>query len=136
MFYFLSEFKDVFFGFNVFRYITFRAAMAGITTFLMCVVFGPYFINKLKAMKVKEIAKRDDAPDLDKFQEAKEGTPTMGGVFIVGSIVLSVLLWADLSNRYILLTLFTTTWLAILGWYDDYVKLKTNRRTSRLKEKD
>lgn len=124
MFYYLSEFRDLFFGFNIFRYITFRAAMAGLTTFLLCLVLGPFFIKKLKELKVGEITKRKDCPDLDKFQHAKEGIPTMGGLFIVGSILLSVLLWADLSNRYILLTAMTCLYLAALGGVDDYVKLK------------
>jgi len=60
---------------------------------------------------------------LHKFHDAKEGTPTMGGIFVVGSILLSVLLWADLTNRYILLTIFVCLWLGTLGWIDDYVKL-------------
>lgn len=124
MFYYLSQFRHIFSGFNLFRYITFRAAMAGLTTFLFCVVFGPFIINKLKAMKIREITKRDDCPDLDEFHNHKEGTPTMGGVFIVASILFSVFLWADLGNRYILLTAFTCAYLAVLGWVDDYVKLK------------
>lgn len=129
MFYFLSEFKDFFFGFNIFRYITFRAGMAAVTTFAFCLILGPYFIKKLKRMKVEEVAKREDCPDLDKFQESKEGTPTMGGVFMITSIILSVLLWADLTNRYILLTGFTCIVLALLGWWDDYCKL-TGRGTT------
>jgi phospho-N-acetylmuramoyl-pentapeptide-transferase len=129
MFYYLSEFKHIFSGFNLFRYITFRTAMAGLTTFLLCVVFGPFIIKRLKKMEVREVAKREDCPDLDPFHHPKEGTPTMGGIFIVASILLSVFLWADLGNRYILLTAFTCIWLAILGWVDDYVKLtKTGRR--------
>ncbi len=128
MFYYLSEFRHIFSGFNLFRYITFRTAMAGLTTFLFCVVFGPFIIEWLKHMKVREIAKRDDCPDLDPFHSPKEGTPTMGGVFIVASILLSVFLWADLGNKYILLTAFTCTWLAILGWVDDYVKLTQKGR--------
>lgn len=123
MFYFLSEFRDAFSAFNIFRYITFRAAMAGLTTFLLCVIFGPYVISRLKAMKIGELSKRDDCPDLDRFHGVKEGTPTMGGVFIIVSILTSVLLWADLGNRYIVLTAFTCLWLAVLGWIDDYVKL-------------
>ena len=123
MFHYLSEFRDVFSALNIFRYITFRAGLSAVTTFLLCVVFGPYCINKLKSLKVQEVAKREDCPDLDQFQNSKEGTPTMGGVFIIGSIVLSVLLWADLSNRYILLTLITCVYLAVLGWVDDYIKL-------------
>lgn len=123
MFYYLSEFRDAFSALNIFRYITFRAAMAGLTTFLFCLIFGPYVISRLKALKIQEIAKRDDCPDLDPYHQHKEGTPTMGGVFIIVGILLSVLLWADLGNRYVLMTGFTCLWLAILGWADDYVKL-------------
>ncbi len=140
MFYYLSQFREVFSGFNLFRYITFRAGMAAVTTFLLCVVFAPFFIQQLKNLKIKEIAKRADCPDLDQFQHSKEGTPTMGGVFIVGSILVSVLLWADLSNRYILLAILTCLWLAVLGFIDDYVKLTVkgkrglNKRTKLIWE--
>ncbi|HBR15355.1 MAG TPA: phospho-N-acetylmuramoyl-pentapeptide-transferase [Candidatus Omnitrophica bacterium] len=123
MFYYLSQLRDVFFGFNIFRYITFRAGMAAVTTFLFCIILGPILIRKLKQFKIQEIAKREDAPDLDKFQHSKEGTPTMGGLIIIGSILFSVFLWADLSNRHIILTLITCCWLAVLGWIDDYFKL-------------
>src|SRR6266852_1814627 len=102
MFYYLTEFKDLFFAFNIFKYITFRAGMAAVTTFLLCVIFGPIVIEKLKKFKIQEVAKRDDCPDLDKFQHSKQGTPTMGGIFIIGSILISVLLWADLRNPFIL----------------------------------
>lgn len=130
MFYYLAELKDVFFGLNIFRYITFRAGMAAVTTFLFCIMFGPFFIRKLQQLKIKEIAKRDDCPDLDKFQHSKEGTPTMGGIFIIASIILSVLLWADLSNRYIILTGISCVWMAVLGFVDDYTKL-TRRNGKR-----
>ncbi len=123
MFYYLSGLKEYFFALNIFRYITFRAAMAAVTTFLLCIVFGPFIIKQLKKFKIQEIAKRDDCPDLDKFQVSKEGTPTMGGVFIIGSIIISVLLWADLADPNILLTLFSCFGLAVLGFIDDYVKL-------------
>ncbi|MCA9399640.1 MAG: phospho-N-acetylmuramoyl-pentapeptide-transferase, partial [Candidatus Omnitrophica bacterium] len=123
MFYYLSELKELFFALNIFRYITFRAGMAAVTTFLLCIIFGPFFIDKLRRMKIHEINKRKDCPDLDQFQNEKEGTPTMGGVFVIGSILISVLLWADLSNRYILLTLVTCFSLALLGFADDYIKL-------------
>lgn len=123
MFYYLSELKEFLFLLNLFKYITFRAGMAAVTTFLICIALGPYFIKKLRDLKIQEIAKRKDCPDLDQFQHSKEGTPTMGGLFVVGSILLSVLLWADLSNRYIILTLLKCTWLAVLGFVDDYVKL-------------
>lgn len=124
MFYYLSQFRELFFGLNIFRYITFRAGMAAITTFVLCIILGPLFIKSLKKFKIQEIAKREDCPDLDQFQDAKEGTPTMGGIFIIGSILFSVLLWTDLCNRYILLTIFTCVWLAVLGGVDDYIKLR------------
>lgn len=123
MFYYLSELKDVFFGFNVFKYITFRASMAAVTTFLICLIFGPFFTKILKKKRIQEYAKRADCPDLDQFAESKNGIPTMGGLIIIGSIVISVLLWADLSNRYILLTLATAVYLAVLGFVDDWLKL-------------
>jgi len=98
--------------------------MAGVTTFLLCVTFGPFVIEKLKVLKIQEIVKRADCPDLDQFHDSKEGTPTMGGIFVIGSILLSVLLWGDLGNKHILLTMLTCLCLGALGWVDDYVKLK------------
>lgn len=124
MFYFLSSLRDIFFGFNIFRYITFRAAMAAVTTFLFCMALGPFFIRYLREKKIREIAKREDCPDLDRFHVSKEGTPTMGGIFMIGSILFAVVLWADLTNPYIILTFVTCLFLAILGYIDDYIKLK------------
>ncbi len=123
MFYFLSYYTDWFVGLNIFRYITFRAGMAAVTAFVLCILFGPIFIRKSKEWRLKEIAKRKDAPGLDKFQVKKEGTPTMGGIFIVGSILASVLLWANMENRFILLACFVCLSMAIVGGVDDYVKL-------------
>lgn len=134
MFYFLTEFKDLFFGFNIFRYITFRAAMAAVTSFGLCIVFGPFFIRKLKQLKIQEIAKREDCPDLDQFQNSKEGTPTMGGIFVIGSIVLAIILWADLSNPFIFITLLSCLCLMLLGGFDDYIKL-TKRGQRGLKKR-
>ncbi len=130
MFYMLSALKEVFSPFNLFRYITFRAAMASVTTFLLTLALIPVFTRFVRDRKVREHALREDCPDLDRFQKAKEGTPTMGGVMIVGSIAVSVCLWTDLSNPYVLLSLFTLVYLAVLGGIDDYVKL-TCRRPGR-----
>ncbi len=123
MFYFLSDLLADQSWANIFRYITFRAGMAAVTAFLLCIILGPLFIAWFKDHRIREIAKRKDAPGLDKFQEKKEGTPTMGGVFIVGSIIISVLLWGNLSNAFVLMTGFICLCLAILGGIDDYVKL-------------
>src|SRR3989338_5859826 len=123
MFYFLSDLIDLFPAFNIFRYITFRTGMAGVTAFLLCIIFGPLFIRSFKDRRIREIAKRNDAPALDQFQEKKEGTPTMGGVFIVGSILASVLLWGNLTNPFILLTAFVCLCLGLIGGLDDAMKL-------------
>ena len=124
LYYFLYPLRDLFFGFNVFKYITFRAAGAAVTAFLLSIIFGPFFISRLKALKIGENVRGDDCPQLYPLHSQKQGTPTMGGIFIIFSIALSVLLWSDLSNKYILLTLFSTLWLGGLGFYDDYKKLK------------
>ncbi len=124
MFYWLSELRSIYFEFNIFKYITFRASMAAVTTFLLCMILGPIFIKYSKERAIRERAKRDDCPALDKFQVAKEGVPTMGGIFIIGSILMSVILWADLSNRYIIMTLLTCLFFAIIGGVDDLIKLK------------
>jgi len=124
MFYFLSDHTDWFAAFNIFRYITFRAGMAAVTAFLLCVIFGPVFIRLSKERRINENAKRGDAPALDQFQGKKEGTPTMGGVFIVGSILASALLWSNLENHFIQVVFFVCLGLAIVGGADDYIKLK------------
>lgn len=124
MFYFLSDFSYIWPGLNIFRYITFRSGLAAFTSFMLCVVFGPIFIRLFKKWRIGEVAKRHDAPGLDKFQVKKEGTPTMGGVFIIGSILISVLLWGDLTNSFVLMTFFICLCFAILGGVDDYIKLK------------
>ncbi len=125
MFYFLSQFRDEFFGLNIFRYITFRAGLAAVTTFLLCIIVGPWFIRKLKEWDLGEKPVEGARQDVlgKAHLDAKRDTPTMGGILIVGSILSSVLLWADLSNPYILLTMFTMLWLAVLGFVDDHLKI-------------
>src|SRR5580704_2790015 len=124
MFYFLSQYIPNSPHFNIFRYITFRAGMAAVTAFLLCMVFGPIFISLTKQRRIRESAKRHDAPGLDQFQIKKEGTPTMGGVFIVGSILLSVGLWGNWTNMFVNMTSCVCLSFAVLGGIDDYVKLK------------
>src|SRR5271169_6583122 len=104
MFYFLSDFSYLTPFLNIFHYITFRAGMAGFTSFILCIIFGPIFIRLFKENRIREVAKRKDAPGLDQFQVKKEGTPTMGGVFIIGSILLSVALWGNWSNMFVVMT--------------------------------
>jgi phospho-N-acetylmuramoyl-pentapeptide-transferase len=124
MLYFLSQYYSNSTHFNIFRYITFRAGMAAVTAFLLCMIFGPLFIGLSRRKKIGESAKRQDAPGLDVFQVKKEGTPTMGGVFIVGSILASVMLWGNWTNMFVVMTAIVCLALGIVGGVDDYVKIK------------
>jgi len=119
MFYHLSQWlADSASFFNLFRYITFRTIYASLTALLICLVFGPMFIRKLRNLQVDQPI-REDGPTTH-FQKA--GTPTMGGVLIVFSVVVSTLLWADLSNLYIFMVLLVTISYAAIGFVDDYRK--------------
>lgn len=106
--------------FNVFQYITFRAGGAVLTSLIICFLAGPFVIKKLKNMKVGQTV-RSDGPS---SHQTKNGTPTMGGLLILISIVISALLWAKLDNRFIIWLLAGTLWLGFIGFWDDYVKLK------------
>ena len=114
---FLYGLTEYWFGFNVFKYITVRIALATFTSLFLSIFFGPLIIRKLKNFC---------HPTLLKFRENKNSTPTLGGFLILGSFIISTILWADLSNVYILLLLFVTIWLGMLGFWDDYLKLKYN----------
>lgn len=123
----LYPLRDIFFGFNVFKYITFRAAGGAITAFLLSVMLGPFIIRRLKQLKVGQIVRREEAQGIYEFHKNKEGTPTMGGLFIVLAVILSTILWADLTNKYVLLAIFSMAWLCMVGFVDDYIKLSRNR---------
>jgi len=105
--------------FNVFRYITFRTIYATITALLIVLWIGPWFIEKLKSLSFKERIS-DYNPEGHK---GKSGTPTMGGILIVATILFTTLLWADLKNVYIWLGILIMTSFALLGFVDDYAKV-------------
>lgn len=111
-------------GFGVFKYITFRSALAAITALLISFVIGPIVIRKLHKLQIAEQAKVEGP----KSHVLKAGTPTMGGLIILGSIVIPLLLWGDLGNFYVLLILFITIWLGVLGFTDDYFKVIKKKR--------
>lgn len=124
MFYhFLYPLRDLFFGFNVFRYITFRAAGAAITAFLLCVILGPAVIRKLKELKIGQVIRKEEAIGIYEMHRNKAGTPTMGGLLIVLAVVFATVMWADLNNKYVLLAILSTVWLCAVGFADDYIKL-------------
>jgi len=123
LYHLLYPLKDLWFGFNVFKYITFRAAMASITAFLLSVLVGPLVIKMLSRFKIGELPRREHTEDLYDLHKHKKGTPTMGGIIIIFSVVLSTLLWGRLDNRFIILCLISVLWLGIVGFVDDYLKL-------------
>ena len=115
----LYQLKDVFFGFNVFRYITVRAALAAVTALVLCLFIGPKIIKLLRKYHIGEEI-RSDGPQ---SHISKAGTPTMGGLILLGSVVISILMWARLSNFYILLIFLSTIWMGVVGFIDDYLKV-------------
>jgi len=110
---------------NVFRYITVRTAVASLTALGLSLLLGPWMIERLRAMQVKQYI-REEGP---KRHQAKAGTPTMGGLLIVAAIVIPTLLWADLRNPYVLLAVGATVAFGTIGFVDDYNKVvrKHNR---------
>lgn len=127
LYYLFYPLKDVWFGFNVFRYITFRAAMASLTAFLISVILGPAIISWLKYLSFGQNIRREYVEPLYDLHKHKQGTPTMGGILIILSIALSTILWSDIRNKYILLTLGSFLWLGGIGFMDDYIKVVKKR---------
>jgi phospho-N-acetylmuramoyl-pentapeptide-transferase len=116
----LYPLSDSYSVFNVFRYVTFRTAGAIMTALVISFIFGPYVIRKLHELQIGQPI-RSDGPE-SHFR--KSGTPTMGGLLILGTVFISTLLWANLQNRFIWLALSATLWIGIVGFADDYLKLK------------
>lgn len=128
LYHLLYPLREIWFGFNVFRYITFRTAMAAITAFLLSVLLGPLIIRFLNALNIgQQVRKGEHTKALLDFHKSKEGTPTMGGLLILLAVVLSTVLWADIFNKYVLLVLFSTVWLGALGIIDDVKKMRSKR---------
>jgi phospho-N-acetylmuramoyl-pentapeptide-transferase len=105
--------------FNVFQYITFRAAYAALTALVVALVFGPWLIGKLRQRRVGESI-RSDGP---KTHMSKSGTPTMGGILIICATLLSVLVWQDWSNHYTWILVGATLGFGGIGFVDDYLKV-------------
>lgn len=111
----LAEYVSVF---NVFRYLTFRTMYATLTALLITMLIGTLVTNLLKKWKLAQMTKGYEP----KRHKSKEGTPTMGGLIIISASVVATLLWADMSNHYIWITLFVYISFACIGFADDYVK--------------
>lgn len=127
MFYnFLFPLADQFQAFNLFQYITVRAGGALVTALLLSLIVGPRMIACFRRMQVNYQTIREDLPE--RHAQTKTGTPSMGGVMIYGTILFSTLLWADLTNPLVWLTLGAVTAFALVGFWDDFLKMSGRRR--------
>ena len=126
MFYhlFFENLIEVFSPFNIFRYISFRAIYATATALLISLVLGPFMIEKLKQLRIGEHIQEEVAEAQQSTEnQNKAGVPTMGGVLIIVSVLISVIFWSRLDQPYIYLMILTTLWFGGLGFLDDYSKL-------------
>src|SRR6267378_3165972 len=106
--------------FRLFGFVTFRTAFASLTALFLCMVLGPWLIGKLREFQIGQYI-REDGP---KSHRKKEGTPTMGGVLIIISVVIPTLLWADLRNPYVWIALYGLLSFGVIGFWDDYAKIR------------
>lgn len=124
MLYWLTAFSDGGDFFNLFRYITFRAGGAFFTALIFGFLFGRPLINLLKRKQRNGQPIRDDGPESHLL--TKQGTPTMGGVLILGALILSTVMWARLDNGFVWIVLFVTVGYGMIGFVDDYAKVTSN----------
>jgi phospho-N-acetylmuramoyl-pentapeptide-transferase len=124
MMFYLHRLSDQFGGFNVFFYVTFRAVAAAVSAFGVSLIFGNFVIRKLTALKLGQpIRAAAEVHRLAELHGGKQGTPTMGGVLIIGAVVVSSIVWARPDNRFVWLVLFSMVYLGALGFADDYLKV-------------
>jgi len=108
----------------VFSYYSTRMMLAAITSLLISIFFGPYFIRKLYELKIGQPIRKEECPLLGQLHAKKQNTPTMGGILILFSMVVSLILWMDLTHVFTLILLLTTLFFGFIGGRDDYLKLK------------
>jgi phospho-N-acetylmuramoyl-pentapeptide-transferase len=123
LYHLLYPLHDIFSFLNVFRYITFRTIYSILTALLISFVVGPWVIEKLKGFQIQQVV-REDVPSR---HMSKNGTPTMGGSLILAAILIPTLLWSDLTNPYIWIVLATALGFGILGFLDDYKKIRDKK---------
>ena len=122
MFYYLFEYLEKNYqlaGASLFQYLSFRSAITFILALVISTIFGKRIINFLKSKQIDENIRKLDLPG----ENAKKGTPTMGGIIIILSTIIPILLFADFKNIYIIVLIITTVWLGIFGFVDDYIKV-------------
>ena len=115
---------DFFKAFNVFQYITFRALAAAVTAFLLSLIFGNWVIRRLISLKVGQpVRTKEEVHRLFELHGKKAGTPTMGGVLLLGTVLVSIVLWARLENTAVWMMVLVIVWCGALGFWDDYLKV-------------
>jgi phospho-N-acetylmuramoyl-pentapeptide-transferase len=128
MFYYLSQWTELWSPLRVFQYTTFRAVFAAITALLICIVSGPWWIRKLTELRLGQpVRGREDLRALADAHGKKAGCPTMGGVLIIWAVVVAVLLWAVPTNALVWLSLLTLIWLGYVGYRDDFAKVRAQK---------
>jgi len=127
MFYYLSQFENVFSPLRVFRYGTVRTLAAAATAFLICVLLGPWVIEQLRRFRARQYERKEEAPPLYALHGHKEGTPTMGGILIILAIVVATVLWAIPTQSQVWMILSTLVYMGLVGFWDDYTKVARKR---------
>src|SRR5512146_3536347 len=118
-----EQLQKTFSPLRVFGYITSRTALSSLTALFLCIVLGPWVVNRLREFQIGQYI-REEGP---KAHQKKAGTPTMGGVLIVIAIVIPTILWADLTNRFVWIAVFATLAYGGIGFADDYLKVVHRR---------
>ena len=118
-YYWLAPLGKQFILFNLFNYIAFRAAGAGVTALVLCFVVGPAVIRRLRAHKIGQIIRAEGPAS----HQGKRGTPTMGGIVIIFATLLPTLLWARVDSRMVVVAMLATLWMGAIGFLDDYLKI-------------
>lgn len=119
LYHLLAPLADEYILFNLFNYITFRAAGAMLTALLFAFLVGPGIIARLRAKKIGQVVRSEGLAS----HQGKRGTPTMGGLIILLAVIIATLLWAPLDNRFVVVALLATLWTGAIGFLDDYLKI-------------
>ena len=119
LYYLLFPLREIFFGFNVFGYISFRAIGAALTALIISFLVGPRIIRTLQSRQIGETIRQDGPQSHLK----KKGTPTMGGIIVLLAIILPTILWAKVTDKHILIIIMATIWMGGIGFLDDYLKV-------------
>ena len=127
MFYYLYLLQDTFTPLRVLQYTTVRMFAGAGTAFLICILAGPRVIEMLRRLGIGQYVRKGEAPPLYALHGKKEGTPTMGGVLIIGAIFVSCQLWAMPGNLYVHFALATLGYMGLIGFWDDYTKVTQKR---------